>query len=63
MAFSHFIFKVTLDGIRYVIDCGKHKTRGYDGRTGMESLDIKNISKAQVRDVESSKHYFETIIC
>eukprot|EP00980_Cylindrotheca_fusiformis_P027802 scaffold22560_cov135-Cylindrotheca_fusiformis.AAC.13 len=38
---------VTLDGIRYVVDCGKHKTRGYNGMTGMESLDTRDISKAQ----------------
>ena len=38
---------VTLDGIRYVVDCGKHKTRDYSGATGMESLTVKNISKAQ----------------
>lgn len=38
---------VTLDGIRYVIDCGKHKTRDYNGTTGMESLIVDDISKAQ----------------
>lgn len=39
---------VTLSGIRYVVDCGKHKTRDYNGATGMESLTVKDISKAQV---------------
>jgi HrpA-like RNA helicase len=39
---------VTLDGIRYVVDCGKHKTRDYNGTTGMESLVIQDVSKAQV---------------
>ena len=39
---------VTLNGIRYVVDCGKHKTRDFSGTTGMESLTVANISKAQV---------------
>jgi pre-mRNA-splicing factor ATP-dependent RNA helicase DHX16 len=38
---------VTLDGIRYVVDCGKHKSREYKSSTGMESLVVSNISKAQ----------------
>lgn len=38
---------VTLDGIRYVVDCGKHKTRDFSGTTGMESLAVHDISKAQ----------------
>jgi HrpA-like RNA helicase len=38
---------VTLDGIRYVIDCGKHKSREYKSSTGMESLVVSDISKAQ----------------
>lgn len=38
---------VTLSGIRYVIDCGKHKTRDFSGITGMESLTIENISQPQ----------------
>ena len=38
---------VTLDGIRFVIDCGKHKTRDFSSTTGMESLTINDISKAQ----------------
>lgn len=38
---------VTLDGIRYVVDCGKHKTRDFNGTTGMESLSVHNVSKAQ----------------
>ncbi|KAL7477555.1 hypothetical protein ACHAW6_003362 [Cyclotella cf. meneghiniana] len=39
---------VTLDGIKYVVDCGKHKSREYSSSTGMESLKLSNISKAQV---------------
>lgn len=39
---------VTLDGIRYVVDCGKHKSREYSSSTGMESLMVADISKAQV---------------
>mmetsp|Transcript_41532 Transcript_41532/g.99520 ORF Transcript_41532/g.99520 Transcript_41532/m.99520 type:complete len:1021 (+) Transcript_41532:86-3148(+) len=38
---------VTLDGIRYVIDCGKHKTREFSSTTGMESLTVQDISQAQ----------------
>ena len=41
---------VTLDGIIYVVDCGKHKTRDFNGATGMESLTIADVSKAQVCD-------------
>jgi len=38
---------VTLNDIRFVIDTGKYKTRDFSGATGMESLSIDNISKAQ----------------
>lgn len=38
---------VTLEGIRYVVDCGKHKTRDFSGITGMESLTVHDVSKAQ----------------
>ncbi len=38
---------VTLDGIRYVVDCGKHKTRDFSDTTGMESLTVQDISQAQ----------------
>lgn len=38
---------VTLDGIRYVIDSGKCKSRDYNSATGMESLTIEDVSKAQ----------------
>ena len=38
---------VTLDGIKYVVDCGKHKSREYISSTGMESLGVVDISKAQ----------------
>lgn len=39
---------VTLEGIRYIVDTGKHKTREYNSTTGMESLQVQDISKAQV---------------
>jgi HrpA-like RNA helicase len=42
---------VTLEGVRYVVDCGKHKTRDFNGTTGMESLTVKDVSKAQVRSL------------
>lgn len=38
---------MTLDGIRYVVDCGKQKTRDFNGTTGMESLMVQDISQAQ----------------
>ena len=38
---------VTLNGIRYVVDCGKHKTRDFSDTTGMESLTVQDISRAQ----------------
>lgn len=38
---------VTLDGIRYVVDCGKHKLRDFSSTTGMETLTVSDISKAQ----------------
>ena len=47
----HIPLTVTLEGIRYVVDCGKHKTRDFNGTTGMESLMVQDISKAQVGDI------------
>ena len=38
---------ITLDGIRYVVDCGKQKTRDFSDTTGMESLTVQDISRAQ----------------
>jgi HrpA-like RNA helicase len=38
---------VTLDGIVYVIDSGKFKSREYSAATGMETLTVSNISQAQ----------------
>lgn len=38
---------VTLDGIRYVIDSGKCKSREFNSTTGMESLTVADVSKAQ----------------
>ena len=38
---------VTVQGIRYVIDTGKQKVREFSGSTGMESLTVANVSKAQ----------------
>ena len=38
---------ITLDGIRYVVDTGKVKTRDFSGVTGMESLVEIATSKAQ----------------
>ena len=38
---------VTLDGIKFVIDAGKCKTKTYSSSTGMESLIVDDVSKAQ----------------
>ena len=38
---------ITIDGIRYVIDPGMVKQRMYVQATGMESLQVVPISKAQ----------------
>jgi len=38
---------ITIDGIRYVIDPGMVKQKMYDQGTGMESLSVTEISKAQ----------------
>ena len=35
---------ITIDSIRYVIDCGYSKQKGYDAKTGCESLEIVPIS-------------------
>lgn len=38
---------MTIDGIGYVIDCGLVKQKQYNPETGMESLQVVNISKVQ----------------
>ncbi len=38
---------VTLDGIKFVIDAGKCKTKTFSSSTGMESLVVDDVSKAQ----------------
>jgi HrpA-like RNA helicase len=40
---------ITVEGIKYVVDSGKHKMREFSGVTGIESLILADISKAQVR--------------
>ncbi|PQQ14744.1 pre-mRNA-splicing factor ATP-dependent RNA helicase DEAH1-like [Prunus yedoensis var. nudiflora] len=40
---------LTIDGIKYVIDPGFCKTKSYNPRTGMESLQVTPISKASAR--------------
>ncbi|KAJ4384751.1 Salivary acidic proline-rich phosphoprotein 1/2 [Didymella sp. IMI 355093] len=37
---------VTVPGVRYVIDCGKSKTKQFRSRLGLESLLVKPISKS-----------------
>lgn len=38
---------ITIPGIKYVIDCGKVKVRSYDSVTGVDTLKVASISKAQ----------------
>jgi len=38
---------VTIEGVKYVIDTGKQKSREFISSTGMESLCVANVSKAQ----------------
>ena len=38
---------LTVDGVGYVIDCGQVKQKQYNSQTGMESLELVNISKVQ----------------
>ncbi|XP_058464732.1 ATP-dependent RNA helicase DHX33 [Malaya genurostris] len=38
---------ITIPGIKYVIDCGKAKIRTYDALTGIDTLKVSWISKAQ----------------
>ena len=40
---------ITVPGIRYVIDTGLHKIRGYHAKNGMEVLVVRPISKASAR--------------
>uniref|UniRef100_A0A182QQN1 RNA helicase n=1 Tax=Anopheles farauti TaxID=69004 RepID=A0A182QQN1_9DIPT len=38
---------ITINGIRYVVDCGRSKVRSYDPITGMDILKVSWISQAQ----------------
>lgn len=40
---------LTIPGIRYVIDPGLVKARAYNPRTGVESLGVVPVSKAQAQ--------------
>ncbi|KAI9282963.1 P-loop containing nucleoside triphosphate hydrolase protein [Umbelopsis sp. AD052] len=40
---------ITISGIRYVIDCGVAKVRGFDAKIGVESLLVHPISKSSAR--------------
>ncbi|KKY24347.1 putative atp-dependent rna helicase [Phaeomoniella chlamydospora] len=40
---------VTVPGIRYVIDCGKHKRKQFRSRLSLDSLLVKPISKSSAR--------------
>lgn len=51
---------VTLEGVHYVVDTGKHKMRDFSAGTGMESLIVEDISKAQVG--HSSHDEFPVVI-
>ncbi|KAJ1977858.1 ATP-dependent RNA helicase [Dimargaris verticillata] len=40
---------ITLPGIRYVVDTGVHKVRGYNSKIGIESLLVSPVSKSSAR--------------
>ena len=40
---------ITIEGVKYVIDCGLVKTKGFDPKTGLETLHEAVVSKAQAR--------------
>ena len=40
---------ITISGVRFVIDTGLQKVRGFHSKTGMETLTIEPISKASAR--------------
>lgn len=40
---------ITINGIKYVIDTGVVKSRGYNPNTGISSLFVMPVSKAQAR--------------
>jgi Helicase conserved C-terminal domain len=40
---------ITISGIRYVIDCGVAKVRGFNAKIGVESLLVHPISKSSAR--------------
>jgi HrpA-like RNA helicase len=40
---------ITINGIRYVVDCGLVKARVYNPRIGIDSLQVVPISKAGAR--------------
>ncbi|RKO84913.1 P-loop containing nucleoside triphosphate hydrolase protein, partial [Blyttiomyces helicus] len=40
---------ITISGIRYVVDTGMVKVRGYNPRIGIESLNVQPVSKASAR--------------
>ncbi|KAL9623591.1 MAG: hypothetical protein Q9160_002047 [Pyrenula sp. 1 TL-2023] len=40
---------ITVPGVRYVIDCGKHKKKQYRTRLGLDSLLVKPISKSSAK--------------
>ena len=52
---------VTLDGIRYIVDSGKHKAREFNSATGMESLQVQDVSKAQVSS--TCNYLVDVVIC
>ncbi|RUS32656.1 P-loop containing nucleoside triphosphate hydrolase protein [Jimgerdemannia flammicorona] len=40
---------ITIQGIRYVVDCGVAKVRGFNARIGIDSLSVHPISKSSAR--------------
>ncbi|PVU85597.1 hypothetical protein BB559_006920 [Furculomyces boomerangus] len=54
---------ITIPGIRYVVDTGVHKVRGFDPRIGVESLLVNPISKSSSRQRSGRAGRMESGVC
>ncbi|OMJ12419.1 putative ATP-dependent RNA helicase DHX33 [Smittium culicis] len=54
---------ITIPGIRYVIDTGVHKVRGFDARVGVESLLVEPVSKSSARQRAGRAGRIDSGVC
>lgn len=54
---------LTIEGVRFVIDCGYAKVKSYDSRTGMDSLQITPISQANANQRRGRAGRTEAGLC